>query len=110
LSSQLFQAHSTIWNGKKTNPCSDDLAPNRGLPSQFLTKLLVRSYRTLTQERRKKKEERREELFLILHSSLFILLSFFLGGIFLWHYPHDRSHWALPSKSGFWGARTFLRR
>ena len=32
------------------------------------------------------------------------------GGIFLWHYPHDRSHWALPSKFGFWGARTFLRR
>lgn len=31
------------------------------------------------------------------------------GGIFLWHYPHDRSHWALPSKFGFSGARTFLR-
>jgi hypothetical protein len=30
------------------------------------------------------------------------------GGIFLWHYPHDRSHWALPSKFGLWGARTFL--
>ncbi len=29
--------------------------------------------------------------------------------MFLWHYPHDRSHWALPSKSGLSGARTFLR-
>ncbi|VXD22905.1 hypothetical protein PL8927_760167 [Planktothrix serta PCC 8927] len=33
-------------NGKKTNPSSSDLAPNRGLPSQRLTTLLVRSYRT----------------------------------------------------------------
>jgi len=31
------------------------------------------------------------------------------GGMFLWHYPHDRSHWALPSKFGLSGARTFLR-
>ncbi len=30
------------------------------------------------------------------------------GGMFLWHYPHGRPHWALPSKSGLWGARTFL--
>ncbi|MEY2984046.1 MAG: hypothetical protein RLZZ568_663, partial [Cyanobacteriota bacterium] len=22
------------------------------------------------------------------------------GGMFLWHYPHARAHWALPSKSG----------
>lgn len=29
--------------------------------------------------------------------------------MFLWHYPHDRSHWALPSKSGLSGARTFLK-
>ncbi len=29
--------------------------------------------------------------------------------MFLWHYPHDRSHWALPSKFGLSGARTFLR-
>lgn len=32
-----------------------------------------------------------------------------LGGIFLWHYPRDRSHWALPSKFGLSGARTFLK-
>jgi len=31
------------------------------------------------------------------------------GGIFLWHYPHDRSHWALPSKCGLSEARTFLK-
>ena len=31
------------------------------------------------------------------------------GGIFLWHYPHGRPHWALPSKFGLSGARTFLR-
>jgi hypothetical protein len=30
------------------------------------------------------------------------------GGMFLWHYPHDRSHWALPSRFGFSEARTFL--
>jgi hypothetical protein len=30
------------------------------------------------------------------------------GGIFLWHYPHDRSHWELPSKFGLSEARTFL--
>lgn len=29
--------------------------------------------------------------------------------MFLWHYPHGCPHWALPSKSGLWGARTFLR-
>jgi len=41
----------------------------------------------------------------------FLILNFELipGGIFLWHYPHDRSHWALPSKSGSSGVRTFLR-
>lgn len=31
------------------------------------------------------------------------------GGIFLWHYPHDRSYWELSSKFGLSGARTFLR-
>jgi hypothetical protein len=31
------------------------------------------------------------------------------GGIFLWHSPHVRTHWALPSKCGLSGARTFLR-
>jgi hypothetical protein len=30
------------------------------------------------------------------------------GGMFLWHYPHDRSHWALPSRFGLSEARTFL--
>jgi hypothetical protein len=31
------------------------------------------------------------------------------GGIFLWHSPHAHAHWALPSKSGLSGARTFLK-
>jgi hypothetical protein len=61
---------------KKTNHTPANLAPNRGLPSQHLSVLLVRSYRTFAPLPRKR------------------------GGIFLWHYPHDRSHWALPSK--FW--------
>ncbi len=41
----------------------------------------------------------------------FLLLPFSLksGGIFLWHYPHDRSHWALPSSLIFMEARTFLK-
>ena len=30
------------------------------------------------------------------------------GGMFLWHYPHDRSHWPLASKFGLSEARTFL--
>ncbi len=63
------------------------LAPNRGLPSQRLSTLLVRSYRTFAPLPPDTSE----------------------GGIFLWHYPHDRSHWALPSKFGLWGARTFLK-
>ena len=33
-----------------------------------------------------------------------------IGGVFLWHCPHGRPHWALPSKPGHWGARTFLNR
>ncbi len=33
-------------NWEKTNHSSYDLAPNRGLPSQHLSMLLVRSYRT----------------------------------------------------------------
>jgi len=32
-----------------------------------------------------------------------------IGGMFLWHSPHGHPHWALPSKSGLSGARTFLR-
>ena len=31
-----------------------------------------------------------------------------IGGVFLWHSPHGHPHWALPSKPGHWGARTFL--
>ncbi len=76
-------------NGKKTNLSSSDLAPNRGLPSQRLTTLLVRSYRTF--------------------APLPTLVVTKTGGMFLWHYPHDYSHWALPSKFGLSGARTFLR-
>ena len=36
-------------------------------------------------------------------------LHFCVGGIFLWHYPRDRSHWALPSSLIFMEARTFLK-
>jgi len=41
--------------------------------------------------------------------SLFTVHCSLKGGIFLWHYPHDRSHWALPSKCGLSEARTFLK-
>ena len=67
------------------------LAPGRGLPSQHLSMLLVRSYRTFAPLPR--------------------LLGFphqALGGVFLWHYPHGHPHWELPSKLGHQGARTFL--
>ena len=37
-------------------------------------------------------------------------LSRAIGGVFLWHCPHGRPHWALPSRPGHWGARTFLNR
>jgi hypothetical protein len=33
-----------------------------------------------------------------------------IGGVFLWHSPHGHPHWALPSKPGHQGARTFLSR
>ena len=33
-----------------------------------------------------------------------------IGGVFLWHSPHGHPHWALPSKLGHRGARTFLNR
>ena len=33
-----------------------------------------------------------------------------IGGVFLWHCPHGHPHWALPSKLGHQGARTFLSR
>lgn len=33
-----------------------------------------------------------------------------IGGVFLWHCPHGHPHWALPSRPGHWGARTFLNR
>ena len=69
------------------------LAPSRGLPSQHLSMLLVRSYRTF--------------------APLPCLLGFpheAVGGVFLWHYPHGHPHWELPSKPGQIGARTFLNR
>ncbi len=43
---QMPLAVSRTRSGEKTNPCPSNLAPNRGLPSQYLTILLVRSYRT----------------------------------------------------------------
>tara|TARA_Y100001970_G_scaffold132360_1_gene163271 strand:+ start:5992 stop:6288 length:297 start_codon:yes stop_codon:yes gene_type:complete len=64
------------------------LAPNRGLPSQYLSILLVRSYRTFAP---------------LPHFSA-------LGGMFLWHSPHGYPHWELPSKFDHMGARTFLKR
>ena len=76
--------------------------------------LLVRSYRTFAplpgKLRMLNVELRMLKLFLIFTFSI-LNSSFSIppGGIFLWHYPHDRSHWALPSKFGLWGARTFLR-
>ena len=73
--------------------CAPRLAPGRGLPSQHLSMLLVRSYRTFAPLPR--------------------LLGFpheALGGVFLWHYPHGHPHWELPSKPGQIGARTFLNR
>jgi len=33
-----------------------------------------------------------------------------IGGMFLWHCPHGHPHWALPSRPGRSGARTFLNR
>jgi len=64
------------------------LAPDWGLPSQYLSILLVRSYRT------------------------FAPLPYFsvLGGMFLWHFPHGFPHWELPSKLDHMGARTFLKK
>ena len=58
--------------------------------------LLVRSYRTLAPLPVPSQTRRIASLRAI-------------GGMFLWHYPHGRPHWALPSKSGLSGARTFLR-
>jgi len=75
----------TTETGKNPTLVSSDLAPDRGLPSQYLSILLVRSYRT------------------------FAPLPEFTGGIFLWHCPHAHAHWVLPSKFGFLGVRTFLR-
>lgn len=42
-------------------------------------------------------------------SRIIVYCSLKKGGIFLWHYPRDHSHWALPSKFGLSGARTFLK-
>jgi len=82
----------TIAERVKDQPLPLDLAPNRGLPSRHLSMSLVRSYRTFAPL------PNRDRMGAIA-----------LGGIFLWHYPHDCSHWALPSKFGPSGARTFLR-
>ena len=70
-------------------PLSLGLAPSRGLPSQHLSMLLVRSYRTFAPLPVPGKTRA-------------------IGGVFLWHSPHGHPHWALPSKPGHWGARTFL--
>jgi hypothetical protein len=90
LMQYLQEPKPLMRDWKKPNHTPTNLAPNRGLPSQHLSVLLVRSYRT----------------FAPLPWGATTVGPY--GGIFLWHYPHDRSHWALPSKFGLWGARTFL--
>ena len=78
-----------LWrNGEDGHPSFLGLAPSRGLPSQHLSMLLVRSYRTF--------------------APLPVPAEPAIGGVFLWHSPHGHPHWALPSKPGHWGARTFL--
>ena len=86
----LKRLDSGKWSMAIQIPC---LAPGRGLPSQHLSMLLVRSYRTF--------------------APLPCLWGFpneALGGVFLWHYPHGHPHWELPSKPDQIGARTFLNR
>ena len=80
-----------MWNVADGQPSLLGLAPNRGLPSQHLSMLLVRSYRTFAPLPVPGVEP---------HEAI--------GGVFLWHSPHGHPHWALPSKSGHRGARTFL--
>ncbi len=79
--------------GQMANRCSagrsPGLAPGRGLPSRHLSMPLVRSYRTLAP---------------------LPVPRGAIGGVFLWHSPHGFPHWALPSRPGHWGARTFLNR
>jgi len=75
-------------NGVDGQPSFLGLAPSRGLPSQHLSMLLVRSYRTF--------------------APLPVPAEPAIGGVFLWHSPHGHPHWALPSKPGHRGARTFL--
>ena len=77
-------------NGADGQPSFLGLAPSRGLPSQHLSMLLVRSYRTF--------------------APLPVPAEPAIGGVFLWHSPHGHPHWALPSKPGHRGARTFLNR
>ena len=80
-----------LWrNGEDGHPSFLGLAPSRGLPSQHLSMLLVRSYRTF--------------------APLPVPVEPAIGGVFLWHSPHGHPHWALPSKPGPRGARTFLNR
>ena len=80
-----------LWrNGEDGHPSFLGLAPSRGLPSQHLSMLLVRSYRTF--------------------APLPVPAEPAIGGVFLWHSPHGHPHWALPSKPGHQGARTFLNR
>ena len=80
-------------NGANGQPSFLGLAPSRGLPSQHLSMLLVRSYRTFAPLPVPRGNP---------HGAI--------GGVFLWHSPHGHPHWALPSKPGHRGARTFLNR
>jgi len=79
---------SLISEPGKDQPSFLVLAPNRGLPSQHLSILLVRSYRTFAPLPVRDRA---------------------IGGMFLWHFPRGCPHWALPSKFGLSGVRTFLR-
>jgi hypothetical protein len=75
-----------VRDRKKTNLCPFDLAPDRGLPSQHLSMLLVRSYRTFAplpkrEEGRRKKEEGKNSI-AVLFSLFSLLSSFFLRRYF----------------------------
>jgi len=67
------------------------LASDWGLPSPYLSIQPVRSYRTIAPL---PAMPRRTPV----------------GGMFLWHFPRDRSHWTLSSSLAFLEARTFLEK
>ncbi len=99
-------APTFAWNGSKTNPCSAALLPTgvyRASTSRCCWCALTAPLHPYQKKgKRKNEKDKRKFAFYLLP------FTFSIGGIFLWHYPHDRSHWALPSKFGLSEARTFL--